>query len=659
MKNENFYSQHQGAMYLHEQRNTPGDLVEFISTYIMSDMPLQHADFFNGLSYLPLATLDEQGRPWASLLVTQSHDDQSVGIRIVGQNKLTLCSRLNKYDPFLSAILETKVTTPDNDTLFAGVGIDFSNRRRNKLAGLIDKASINDDGYLNLTLNSNEHLGNCPKYITVRSLQPYKRQATLGFDHKDNASLPMSAASKELINKASTVFLATKHVPDDNNRHNERRYMGLNHRGGAPGFVRLYEEADNEQTTTYLVLPDYSGNRFYQSLGNVQSSQFVGITIPDFTTGNMLYVTGHAENLLDDEAEQLMPRTSLITRIKVTGAVFVENALDLKLLSNEQFSPYNPPIRYLRQELEQMGHAVTDNAVAAELEATLVSVKKHTQSISTFTFDLSQAIDAPLPGGFGIFDFSEELDTGYSHMNEANPQNINEDYIRTWTISSAPDYGGDNQFKQTQQVSITVKRKPGGLVSNFLHNNALAYDEEPLKVKFKGVGVGFSCFEPDNLHSVPPYMLWIAGGVGITPFMSMWDGLRNIHRANSGATPINTDIVLLFTGRDDDLGILHHFLRDTNNLPEGISITIVAFQTSVNKNSNGDAAREFLLEQFPQANLKVEQRRPNENDFAGIENLLEREVYLCGPQALMSSSVDYLKSLGGENLILHQESYFF
>ncbi len=306
-----------------------------------------------------------------------------------------------------------------------------------------------------------------------------------------------------------------------------------------------------------------------------------------------------------------------------------------------------------------MGHAVADNPVETELEATLVSVKKHTQSISTFTFDLSQAIEAPLPGGFGIFDFSEELDTGYSHMNETNPQNINEDYIRTWTLSSAPDYEGDNQFKQTQQVSITVKRKPGGLVSNFLHNNSIAGDEEPLKVKFKGTGVGFSCFEPENVHSLPPYMLWIAGGVGVTPFMAMWDGLRNINRTHSKSSPINTDIVLLFTGRDDNLGILHHFLRNTDNLPEGISITILAFQTSVDKNSDGNVARQYLLERFPQAKIKVEQRRPSETDFASIEHLLKREVYLCGPQALMSSSIDYVKSLGGENLIFHQESYFF
>jgi len=65
--------------------------------------------------------------------------------------------------------------------------------------------------------------------------------------------------------------------------------MGLNHRGGGPGFVRVYEEnkqtgderahdevLSESPTTTYVVLPDHSGNRFYQSLGNVQSDRLVG-----------------------------------------------------------------------------------------------------------------------------------------------------------------------------------------------------------------------------------------------------------------------------------------------------------------------------------------------------------------------------------------------
>ena len=63
--------------------------------------------------------------------------------------------------------------------------------------------------------------------------------------------------------------------------------MGVNHRGGAPGFVRVYEENDGDAVTTYLVLPDHSGNRFYQSLGNIETDPQVGLVFHGFHHGPM------------------------------------------------------------------------------------------------------------------------------------------------------------------------------------------------------------------------------------------------------------------------------------------------------------------------------------------------------------------------------------
>ena len=116
-----------------------------------------------------------------------------------------------------------------------------------------------------------------------------------------------------------------------------------------------------------------------------------------------------------------MPRVSLLTRIKLTGAVFVKNGLNLKLTSEEQFSPYNPLVKHSRQDLEQMGYAIIALDSTATNTATLVSTQALSDSIKTFNFKLSSPINVPLPGGFGVFDFSDILDVGYSHMNEANP----------------------------------------------------------------------------------------------------------------------------------------------------------------------------------------------------------------------------------------------
>jgi len=649
---------HKGEILLQKRLGTPSELSATMPNYISKDMPQQHADFFTSLPYLPLATLDNKGRPWASILVTSSNNEQSIGINVSGNNQITVIAETNQYDPFVRALSES----PDNgQQLFAGVGVDFTNRRRNKLAGSIKLISHEPSDRVSLQLMSDQHLGNCPKYITVRSLAHEAREAEIALDSYDVLTVTLPDSAKNLIGEASTVFLATKHCEAGSEISDDQQDMGLNHRGGAPGFVRVYEETDGNVVKTYLVLPDHSGNRFYQSLGNIETDKQVGLAFPNFVTGDILYITGNAENLFDAAAESLMPRVSLLTRIQVTGAVFVKGALNLQLVSDEQLSPYNPPVRYLRSELEEMGHAADIVETSKSIDASLVSVRRLSDTVSTFTFELSEEIDAWLPGGFGIFDFSEMLDTGYSHMNESNPQLVNEDYIRTWTLSNAAGFDAKNNlFQPTNQVSITVKRKPGGLMSNFLHDYVAQKVEQPMQVHFKGTGVGFSCFTQHaagGLPKLPEKMLWVAGGVGITPFMAMWDGIIKV--ANTLQNHISSDIILLFSGRGDDIDLLKHFLTRDSALPDGLNIRVLAFQSVGENPDKAQLVRDTLSKEFSDSVLSIEQRRLQLSDLETLTDLSDRNVFLCGPDALMSWSETALKTLKVNQAKIHREQFGF
>ncbi|WP_229801468.1 pyridoxamine 5'-phosphate oxidase family protein [Tateyamaria omphalii] len=480
------------------------------------------------------------------------------------------------------------------------------------------------------------------------------------YDSFEICASALPAGAKAVIDRASTVFLATKHITDDTTT-GIQTDMGVNHRGGAPGFTRMYEDNDGDRVTTYLVLPDHSGNRFYQSLGNIETDPQVGLVFPDFTTGRVLYVTGDAENLLDQDAEALMPRASLLTRIKVTGAVFVKGGLNLKLTSQERFSPYNPPIKYLRRELEQMGHATVAQSNDDAITAKLVSTRALSDSIKTFNFELSKPINAPLPGGFGVFDFSDVLDVGYNHMNEANPQLINEDYVRTWTLSSAPSYDAKtNSFHAINRVSVTVKRKPGGLISNVLHNNIADLTTQKPPVEFKGTGTGFTCFSPSAAGlppNIPSKMLWIAGGVGITPFMAMWDGIVQV--ANAHPEQISTKIVLLFSGRGDDINVLKHFASQSGSVPANVKLRIVALQSTGGNRSNANFARDGLRHVFSHELLRLEERRIQISDLPSAMDLKKCEVFMCGPDALMAWCEKTLTELNVEGARRHRESFIF
>ena len=59
------------------------------------------------------------------------------------------------------------------------------------------------------------------------------------------------------------------------------------HRGGAPGFIKV--EGSNK-----LLLPDYSGNNHYNTIGNLVMDSRMGITIPLFENGGMIQLSGRA-----------------------------------------------------------------------------------------------------------------------------------------------------------------------------------------------------------------------------------------------------------------------------------------------------------------------------------------------------------------------------
>lgn len=290
-----------------------------------------------------------------------------------------------------------------------------------------------------------------------------------------------------------------------------------------------------------------AGNQLYQSLGNVQADPRVGLVAVDFASGDALHVTGTARNLFDAAAEALMPRVSLVTVITIEDAVLIPGGIQLELSGPEQFSPYNPPLRLLASELAARGRQPAAEAGAA---ATLVGVKRECAGVSTFTFRLSQRADVP-PAGYAVFDFSESglAAKQYQHMNDSNPQAVNDDLVRTWTVT--------DQSEDRMTVCVTVKR--AGRVSSLLH--ALPTPPPPLTVTFKGFGRGgLNCFDAPDGSPAPRRMLWLAAGVGVTPFLSLF---RAMHRhGDRWRLPADAAVTLLFSCRGDERRLVSEMAAD-------------------------------------------------------------------------------------------------
>lgn len=423
-------------------------------------------------------------------------------------------------------------------------------------------------------------LGNCPKYLNKKQIIPRIPQPML-----TPTAFPLPQSVVDLIHKADLFFISSSNHTSD---------MDTNHRGGPRGFVRILE---NDADGFTIVYPEYSGNRLYQTLGNLKTTPRAGLVFPDFETGDVLYLTGTTEILAGKDAAELIGRTNLAVKIKVQDYKFVKSGLAFRAEEGE-FSPYNPAVRYLSSEnkLKLGGDA------SSAAKATLVSKEILTPSIGRFRFklDIVHPRQSWKAGQWVALDFSDELDLGYSHMREDDPTSLNDDWIRTFTVSSRLGVPADDGH-----FEITI-RKVGPVTNHLFGINPRTQPE----IGVKGFGGDFF-FEQGEGESIS----FIAAGVGITPLLAQIADL-DLARLKLYWTTRVEDLPLVFDTlkRYPDLdNSLHLFVTGTVDEDNANWLEAKALQSKISKGrltkSNLDddqAARFYICTGTPLRNALVQ-----------------------------------------------------
>ena len=233
-------------------------------------MPDQHRQFFAEREELFLALLDGAGYPWATVVEGDKGFITSPAPQI-----LAIAALPDAADPRRARI---------SDGAPVGVlGLGFSTRRRNRLNGEILYA----DGARGFMVKVVQSFGNCPKYIqTRRPTAPLVTATTL-------RSLPveltdgLSAGYAAMIGKADTFFIASRSVAPGLVR---SEGLDVSHRGGLPGFVVV-------ENSRRLVFPDYRGNNFFNTIGNLAVDPRCGLLFIDFANGATLQLVGRGDVL--------------------------------------------------------------------------------------------------------------------------------------------------------------------------------------------------------------------------------------------------------------------------------------------------------------------------------------------------------------------------
>jgi ferredoxin-NADP reductase len=396
---------------------------------------------------------------------------------------------------------------------------------------------------------------------------------------------------RSIIESADTFFVASY----TDRQGDGIRAVDVSHRGGKPGFVHV--EAGR------LSIPDFSGNRYFNTLGNFVHVPRAGLVFVDFTSGDMLQLTGDVTIDFDSTVGAAFSGAERVWHVDVRRCIFRPGLLPLRFTSGEP-SPNSLTTGSWATALARVGES---NRIDQWRPFRVTAITPESEDISSFV--MSPLDDRSLP-----------LFAAGQHVPIRVPIREGE-YTeeRLYTVSSSPQ---DNLFR------ISVKRE--GRVSGALHDGV----REGHIVELRAPRGSFTL----TTGETRPLVL-VSAGVGITPMVSMLRHL--IHEARR-------------TGR----------MRMTWFVHGARNAAARAFDAEVSdlvRASSGAVKRVRLLSAPSDTSVKgVDYDAMGRLDAESLRSALPLEtadIYLCGPREFMQSMYAGLQSMGIPDERIFAESF--
>lgn len=438
--------------------------------FIRDYMPDQHRAFYAQLPFVLIGTVDQAGRPWASVLAGRPGFAQSPD-----RDTLKIRARPVFGDPL-------------NTNLSVGLpvgllGIEYQSRRRNRMNGRIK--TLNESG---IEIKVDQTFGNCPQYIQARNFELLPEIDTVGDERSVWSLDSFSDRARDVISSADNFYIATHYCEDAND---SSHGADVSHRGGKPGFVRI----DDGRTLTF---PDFPGNYHFNTIGNLLLNPRAGLLFIDFESGDLLYLTGSAKILWEGTERRAFDGAERLVRFELDEGRIVEQALPIRW----KFIDYAPSLEKTGswEEVSERVAARQNGNVYRQYQ--VLRLEPESEMITSFYL------------------YPEDNDGIHCHKAgqflpiEIQPPGAAAPIQRTYTISNAPNGA---------YYRLSIKREapprpdlPAGLASSYFHDHV----KVGTRIRALSPRGQFTLDESGNR----PLVL-ISGGVGITPMISMLEQL--------------------------------------------------------------------------------------------------------------------------------------
>ncbi len=302
---------HEGERVLQTRAGVDQRMAQLGPRVIRDFMPDQHRDFFAQLPFVIVGTVDAAGQPWASVLARPPgflHSPQP--------RQLDVRARPLPGDPLAANLAE--------GAALGLLGLEPHTRRRNRMNGIVRDVQVSG-----FSVEVSQSFGNCPKYIQAReAVYVQDRAVPAPAVHE---ALQLDDAARRIIVNADTFFIATAYT-GDSAQAGRAAGVDVSHRGGKPGFVRLGADG-------ILSVPDFAGNYFFNTLGNIAVNPRAGLLFINFETGDLLYLAVTAGIVWDGPELRDFEGAQRLLRMQVVAMRRAEGALPLRW-GPAELSPY-------------------------------------------------------------------------------------------------------------------------------------------------------------------------------------------------------------------------------------------------------------------------------------------------------------------------------
>lgn len=563
---------HAGELVIQERAGVVERMADVGRRNVRDAMPEQHREFFAQLPFVVLGTVDEAGNAWATLRAGQPGF-----IRSPDPRGLQLALVPEADDPAGNGLKK--------GAAMAMLGIELHTRRRNRMNGTISGVTAD-----RIDVAVAQSFGNCPQYIQKRAVEFTRDTAAPGrIAPADSTSLDKRA--RDIISNAATFFVASYADLDHG------RQVDVSHRGGKPGFVRIDENGR-------LTVPDFAGNLFFNTLGNLLANGRAGLVFVDFSTGALLQLTGQAEVVLDSPEIGAFQGAERLWHFTPQRVVYRADALPIRWTDTpEGVSPNALMTGDWPEAARRLKAAKVSSGWRKLRVAKIVD-----ESTTVRSFHFESADEA----GLIAHRAGQHLPLRVSLSEGAAPA------IRSYTLSVAPSDGA---------YRISVKRD--GAVSRHLHDTLKVGDLIDTRAPAGE-------FTIDALERRPAVLL--AAGIGITPMLAMarhvvYEGLRKRRVRPTWLFYSERSVAArAFSGELRELAVK---AQGEVKIVQALTDAATA-QKGVDYDVSGRIDMDLLRAKLPF----------DDYDF-----------YLCGPGAFMQSMYDGLRALNVSDARIHAEAF--